>query len=137
MAMEPGGEKVACGMAKASLYESKSLQRQIFPAGGSRVRCSFAVTADRRESSAVLLCRSDHANGSARIEPRTAFSPAILCRRGCDNLSGNLSGTSGMPIQHGKPPLSHPCHLTVMRRRYLTPCFGIERARRAIKNGKE
>jgi hypothetical protein len=43
MAMEPDVEKVACGMAKADLFEGKSLFR-----GGNRRRRSFAVTADGR-----------------------------------------------------------------------------------------
>ena len=54
MAMEPGGEKVACGMAKASLFErkvsskAKSLWKQCLFRDGSPGRRSFAVTADGR-----------------------------------------------------------------------------------------
>jgi hypothetical protein len=35
--MEPGGEKVACGMAKASLFESKSLRSKASSAAAAEV----------------------------------------------------------------------------------------------------
>jgi hypothetical protein len=69
MAMEHERQKVACGMATANLFQ-----------GGQPVRRSLAVTVGRRQPSAALLCRAEHQNGSARIEPRTAFSPGKVVR---------------------------------------------------------
>jgi hypothetical protein len=114
--MEPGGKKVACGMAKASLSKAKSLPRlqpgaaQLCGDGGQKL-------AVRRPA---LSTRPRKWFG---VDLTMFFRPATLCCCGCDDLSGASAANSLCRTL----TLMASCHLTVVWRRYLTLCFGIER----------